>query len=38
MKKATWNNYLNLHNSWTKRLLGLENFSKVRDLEQIEKN
>lgn len=36
MKQANWNDYLSANNPWTKRLLGLEPFSKTRNLEQIE--
>lgn len=36
MKQASWNDYLSINNPWTKRLLGLEPFSKIRNLEQIE--
>lgn len=36
MKKVSWSEYLSLSNPWTKRLIGLETFSKKRNLEQIE--
>ena len=37
MQKANWNQYLSSSNPWTKRLIGLESFSKQRDLKQIER-
>ncbi|MHC5737315.1 hypothetical protein [Nostoc sp.] len=37
MKKASWNEYLSLSNPWARRIIGLEAFSKKRDLEQIER-
>ncbi|MBD2680427.1 MULTISPECIES: hypothetical protein [Nostoc] len=37
MKQANWNEYLSLQHPWTKRLIGIEQFSKNRNLEQIER-
>lgn len=37
MEKANWNRDLSSNNLWTKRLIGLESFSKQRDLKQIER-
>lgn len=37
MKKADWNEYLSIKNPWVKRLLGIEPFSKIRDLNQIQR-
>lgn len=36
MKSANWSEYLSENNPWTKRLIGLENFSRTRNLEQID--
>jgi len=36
MKPSSWNSYLNKENPWTARLLNLEPFKKVRDLESVE--
>ncbi len=36
MTPATWSEYLSEKNPWTKRLMGLETFSKTRNLEQID--
>lgn len=35
MKRVSWNDYLSINHPWTKRLTGLEPFSKVRNLSQI---
>lgn len=37
MQKANWNQYLSSNNPWTKRLIGLESFSRQRNLKQIER-
>ncbi|MGB3492766.1 MAG: hypothetical protein WBA57_08555 [Elainellaceae cyanobacterium] len=37
MKKADWNLYLSVQNPWTSRLIGLEHFSKTRDINQIQR-
>ncbi len=37
MKPVDWNQHLSSKNPWTQRLLGLEVFSKTRDLNQIER-
>lgn len=37
MKKADWNHYLSDENIWARRLLGLENFSRIRNLDQVER-
>ncbi|MGF1500148.1 MAG: hypothetical protein ACFB8W_25460 [Elainellaceae cyanobacterium] len=37
LKPLDWNQYLSADHPWTKRLLGLEPFHKVRDLAQIER-
>lgn len=37
MKQVDWNQYLSESNCWTKRLIGLETFSKIRNLEQIDR-
>ncbi|MGQ0829620.1 MAG: hypothetical protein ACT4ON_14615 [Bacteroidota bacterium] len=36
MKPVAINEYFNINNPWTKRLLGLDNFQKKRDVQQIE--
>jgi len=37
MKLSSWNQYLSSSNPWTKRLIGIENFSRQRNLEQIKR-
>ena len=37
MKQISLNDYLNSENLWSKRLLGLTDFSKKRDINQVEK-
>jgi SAM-dependent methyltransferase len=37
IKQADWSEYLSGSNAWTKRLLGQVEFTKVRDLAQIER-
>ncbi|QIZ72207.1 class I SAM-dependent methyltransferase [Oxynema aestuarii] len=36
MKPTNWNEYLSENNPWTKRLIGLEDFSRTRNIGQIE--
>jgi len=37
MRKTSWNQYLSLENPWSKRLLGLEEWSITRDILQVER-
>ncbi len=37
MKKVSLNHYLSISNPWTRRIIGIESFSKKRDIEQIER-
>lgn len=37
MEKSDWNQYLSVENPWANRLIGLESFSKVRDISQIQR-